>query len=96
MRCVTLLETIRPLLARPEFDFRQLGTLLVLADAPAPMDFSALAGELRISKPAMTRALAALRSRDMAADERNDEDRRRIFIGMRVEAYHLLRSMGLS
>lgn len=60
------------------------------------MDFGAMAIDLQLSKPAMTRSVDALLKLKMVERRRNPEDRRKVFVGITTGGWQLLRNMGVS
>ena len=59
---------------------RQMALLLVIYTTPGPHTVRGLAGFLRVSKPVITRALNTLSALGYLRRERDDSDRRSIFI----------------
>ena len=60
------------------------------------MDFGAMAIDLQLSKPAMTRSVDALLKLKMVERWRNPEDSRKVFVGITTGGWQLLRNMGVS
>lgn len=59
---------------------RQMALLLVIYKTPGPHTVRGLAATLRVSKPVITRALNTLSALGYLRRERDDSDRRSIFI----------------
>lgn len=70
----TLIATVGS--ADPDLSMRQLAALMVLATEPGPHFVRDLAARLRVSKPAITRAMDRLGHLDLARRQVNPDDRR--------------------
>lgn len=57
---------------------RQLATMYTLAQAPAPRDFGAVADELRLSRPVLTRIVDRLERDKLIQRVDDPDDRRRV------------------
>ncbi len=65
---------------RPDLSARQFALLLRVYLAPPPHTVRALARELAMSKPAVSRALDALGRLDFVRRKRDDADRRSVLV----------------
>ena len=69
----------------PDLTARQLALLLTVYLTPPPHTVRALAGELRMSKPAVTRALDRLGALGLARRKRDEADRRNVLVQRTVK-----------
>ncbi len=76
---------------QPDLSARQFALLLQVYLGPPPHTVRALARELAISKPAISRALDALGRLDLVRRERDDADRRSVLVQRTVKGAVLLR-----
>ena len=73
-----LIETVRT--AGPDLSARQLAIVLTVYLTPPPHTVRGLAALLRISKPAVTRALDRLGMLGLARRRRDEQDRRSVLV----------------
>ncbi|HEX3809024.1 MAG TPA: MarR family transcriptional regulator [Rhizomicrobium sp.] len=66
--------------ATPDLTERQMAIVLTVYMKPPPHTVRGLASQLKISKPAVTRALDALGRLDYIKRKRDDEDRRNVLV----------------
>ncbi len=78
-----LVETVRS--AGPDLSARQLAIVLTVYLTPPPHTVRGLAALLRISKPAVTRALDRLGMLGLARRRRDDADRRSVLVQRTVK-----------
>jgi DNA-binding MarR family transcriptional regulator len=78
-----LVETVRN--AGPDLSARQLAIVLTVYLTPPPHTVRGLAAELRMSKPAVTRALDRLGILGLARRKRDDRDRRSVLVQRTVK-----------
>jgi DNA-binding MarR family transcriptional regulator len=78
-----LVETVRS--AGPDLSARQLAIVLTVYLTPPPHTVRGLAVMLRISKPAVTRALDRLGILGLARRRRDDQDRRSVLVQRTVK-----------
>jgi DNA-binding MarR family transcriptional regulator len=78
-----LVETVRS--AGPDLSARQLAIVLTVYLTPPPHTVRGLAALLRISKPAVTRALDRLGMLGLARRRRDDQDRRSVLVQRTVK-----------
>jgi DNA-binding MarR family transcriptional regulator len=78
-----LVETVRS--AGPDLSARQLAIVLTVYLTPPPHTVRGLAVILRISKPAVTRALDRLGILGLARRRRDDQDRRSVLVQRTVK-----------
>jgi DNA-binding MarR family transcriptional regulator len=78
-----LVETVRS--AGPDLSARQLALVLTVYLTPPPHTVRGLAVILRISKPAVTRALDRLGILGLARRRRDDQDRRSVLVQRTVK-----------
>ncbi len=76
---------------QPDLSARQFALLLQVYLGPPPHTVRALARELAISKPAISRALDALGRLDLVRRERDDADRRSVLVQHTVKGAVFLR-----
>ena len=69
---------------------RQMALLLLVYTTPGPQTVRGLAENLRVSKPVITRALNTLSALGYLRRERDDSDRRSIFIARTSTGAHFL------
>jgi DNA-binding MarR family transcriptional regulator len=74
---------------------RHLAVLLLLAEAPDRMDFTAAAYDLRLPKSAMTRSCDALDELGLVDREYSQDDARKIFLGITEQGREFVESMGV-
>jgi DNA-binding MarR family transcriptional regulator len=84
-----LVETVRD--AAPDLSARQLAIVLTVYMTPPPHTVRGLASLLRISKPAVTRALDRLGMLGLARRKRDDDDRRNVLVQRTVKGSVYLR-----
>jgi DNA-binding MarR family transcriptional regulator len=78
-----LVESVRS--AGPDLSARQLAIVLTVYLTPPPHTVRGLASLLRISKPAVTRALDRLGMLGLAKRRRDDQDRRSVLVQRTVK-----------
>lgn len=78
-----LVETVRG--AGPDLSARQLAIVLTVYLTPPPHTVRGLAALLRISKPAVTRALDRLGMLGLARRRRDEQDRRSVLVQRTVK-----------
>jgi DNA-binding MarR family transcriptional regulator len=78
-----LVATVRN--AGPDLSARQLAIVLTVYLTPPPHTVRGLAAQLRISKPAVTRALDRLGILGLARRKRDDRDRRSVLVQRTVK-----------
>ena len=90
-----LRDTVVSLVRRdgPDLSARQLGVFLTVYLAPGPHTVRGLAGELNVSKPAITRALDRLGELDLARRKLDPMDRRSVLVQRTVAGAALLRDV---
>jgi DNA-binding MarR family transcriptional regulator len=69
----------------PDLSARQLALLLTVYLTPPPHTVRGLAAELRVSKPAITRALNRLGQLGLARRKRDERDRRNVLVQRTVK-----------
>ena len=74
----TLLDYVRS--GHPDLTNRQMALLMVVYECPGPHTVRGLAKHLNVSKPVVTRALNRLGTLGYLARERDERDRRNIFV----------------
>lgn len=84
----TLVDYVRS--GEPDLTNRQMALLLVVYLAPGPHTVRGLAGKLRVSKPVVTRALNRLGALGYLRRQRDDSDKRNVFIARTDEGAHFL------
>jgi DNA-binding MarR family transcriptional regulator len=84
-----LVETVRD--AAPDLSARQLAIVLTVYMTPPPHTVRGLASLLRISKPAVTRALDRLGILGLARRKRDEDDRRNVLVQRTVKGSVYLR-----
>jgi DNA-binding MarR family transcriptional regulator len=80
---IVLVETVRS--AGPDLSARQLAIVLTVYLTPPPHTVRGLAALLRISKPAVTRALDRLGMLGLARRRRDEQDRRSVLVQRTVK-----------
>ena len=99
-RPTAFLAFLRPTLHLSVSSTRQLAVLALPAEAKKPVDFGAVARNLKISKPALSRHLDSLERNKFS--ERSytgvayEEDRRKVFAGITQNGREFLERMGVS
>ena len=96
MTPAALLSSLRPALKHRHMKVRHLAVLLLLAEAPSRVDFTAGAWDLRLPKSAMTRSCDVLYKLGFIDREYSQDDARKIFLGMTPKGREFIRSMGVS
>lgn len=71
--------------AGPDLSARQMAIMLTVYLTPPPHTVRGLAAELRISKPAVTRALDAMGKLGLIRRKRDDDDRRNVLVQRTVQ-----------
>lgn len=74
----TLLDYVRS--GHPDLTNRQMALLMVVYETPGPHTVRGLARDLSVSKPVVTRALNRLGALGYLARQRDDQDRRNVFV----------------
>lgn len=87
-----VLETVRR--DGPDLSSRQLAILLTVYLTPPPHTVRGLAASLKVSKPAITRALDTLGQLDLLKRKRDDADRRNVLVQRTVKGSVFLRDFG--
>tara|TARA_R110002110_G_scaffold33595_5_gene115115 strand:+ start:3036 stop:3386 length:351 start_codon:yes stop_codon:yes gene_type:complete len=87
-----VLETVRR--DGPDLSSRQLAILLTVYLTPPPHTVRGLAGSLKVSKPAITRALDTLGDLDLLKRKRDETDRRNVLVQRTVNGAVYLRDFG--
>ncbi|MDO8422957.1 MAG: MarR family winged helix-turn-helix transcriptional regulator [Parvibaculum sp.] len=87
-----VLETVRR--DGPDLSSRQLAILLTVYLTPPPHTVRGLAGWLKVSKPAITRALDTLGDLDLLKRKRDETDRRNVLVQRTVNGAVYLRDFG--
>lgn len=93
MNVAALLTAIRPTLRSEFFSTRQLAVLMILFTERNGMDFSAVAGNLDVSKPSISRSLDTLGILKFAKRERCPKDARRVIVRLTSDGRKFVRSM---
>lgn len=88
-----MLKALRATLHLPYFTTRQMATLLAISNAPARIDFSVICRELGIPKSPMSRCIEGLVVLGLVDRRRNEDDRRKVFLGMTAKGWNLIRMM---
>ena len=78
----------------PDLSTRQFTLLLQVYLSPPPHTVRGLARELRISKPAVTRALDRLSAHDLVRRKTDEKDRRSVLVQRTVQGAVFLREFG--
>lgn len=87
-----LVNSVR--LDAPDLSARQMGLLLTVYLTPPPHTVRGLAESLKISKPAVTRAIDRLSEMDMVRRKTDENDRRSVLIQRTVRGSVFLREYG--
>ena len=87
-----LVQSVR--LDAPDLSARQMGLLLTVYLTPPPHTVRGLAESLKISKPAVTRAIDRLSEMDMVRRKVDENDRRSVLIQRTVRGSVFLREYG--
>ncbi len=74
----TLLDYVRS--GHPDLTNRQMALLMVVYETPGPHTVRGLARDLSVSKPVVTRALNRLGALGYLARQRDENDRRNVFV----------------
>ena len=88
----TLVEYVRS--GEPDLTNRQMALLLVVYLSPGPHTVRGLARSLNVSKPVVTRALNRLGALGYLRRQRDDTDKRNIFIARTTEGAGFLEEFG--
>lgn len=88
----TLIEYVRS--GEPDLTNRQMALLLVVYLSPGPHTVRGLARALNVSKPVVTRALNRLGALGYLRRQRDDTDKRNIFIAQTSEGADFLEEFG--
>jgi len=88
----TLIEYVRS--GRPDLTNRQMALLMLVYLSPGPHTVRGIAKGLSVSKPVVTRALNRLGSLGYLRRERDDADRRNIFVARTDEGEEFLDAFG--
>ncbi len=90
--CSALTSYVRS--GAPDLTNRQMALFLIVAGTPAPHTVRGLAQQLNVSKPVVTRALNRLGTLGYLRRERDENDRRNIFVVMTDEGATFLEHFG--
>lgn len=77
-----------------DLSHRQLGILLTIYMAPPPHTVRSLSEQLKISKPAVCRALDTLSLHDLVRRKKDENDRRIVYLNRTVNGSVYLRDLG--
>jgi len=88
----TLIDYVRS--GEPDLTNRQMALLLLVYCRPAPHTVRGLANVLNVSKPVVTRALNRLASLGYLRRERDDADKRNVFVMRTTEGADFLAEFG--
>ena len=88
----TLVDYVRS--GEPDLTNRQMALLMVVYLMPGPHTVRGLARMLNVSKPVVTRALNRLGALGYLARQRDDTDKRNIFIARTSEGANFLEEFG--
>lgn len=88
----TLVDYVRS--GEPDLTNRQMALLLMVYLMPGPHTVRGLARSLNVSKPVVTRALNRLGSLGYLRRQRDDSDRRNIFVTRTAEGADFLEEFG--
>jgi DNA-binding MarR family transcriptional regulator len=80
----------------PDLTNRQMALMLIAYITPGPHTVRGLAHQLNVSKPVITRALNTLGSLGYLRRERDDSDRRNIFVAKTEQGAAFLDAFGKS
>ena len=75
---------------KPDLTNRQMALLLIVYLTPGPHTVRGLAGSLGVSKPVVTRALNTLSTLGYLRRERDEADRRNVFVAQTNTGAHFL------
>ncbi|OYY90826.1 MAG: MarR family transcriptional regulator [Sphingomonas sp. 28-66-16] len=78
----------------PDLTNRQMALLMLVYLDPGPHTVRGLAHQLDVSKPVITRALNRLGSLGYLRRQRDDRDRRNIYVARTAEGAHFLEDFG--
>lgn len=81
---------------QPDLTNRQMALMLITYITPGPHTVRGLANQLNVSKPVITRALNTLGSLGYLRRERDDNDRRNIFVAKTEKGAEFLNVFGKS
>jgi DNA-binding MarR family transcriptional regulator len=81
---------------QPDLTNRQMALMLITYITPGPHTVRGLANQLNVSKPVITRALNTLGSLGYLRRERDDNDRRNIFVAKTDKGAEFLNVFGKS
>ncbi len=81
-------------LAAPDLSARQMSILLTVYLTPPPHTVRGLAGELNVSKPAVTRAIDRLTEIEFVRRKVDEQDRRSVLVQRTVRGSVFLREFG--
>lgn len=93
MKATALLTAIRPTLCSEFFSTRQLAVLMILFTERSGMDFSAIAANLDVSKPSISRSLDTLGILKFTKRERRPKDARRVVVSLTADGRKFVKSM---
>jgi len=88
----TLIDYVRS--GHPDLTNRQMALLMVVYEKPGPHTVRGLARDLQVSKPVVTRALNRLGSLGYLARERDEHDRRNVFVAKTQAGAEFLEDFG--
>ena len=88
----TLVDYVRS--GEPDLTNRQMALLLVVYLLPGPHTVRGLAQNLNVSKPVITRALNRLGALGYLRRQRDDSDKRNIFVARTTEGADFLEGFG--
>lgn len=88
----TLIDYVRS--GEPDLTNRQMALLLVVYLSPGPHTVRGLARALNVSKPVVTRALNRLAGLGYLRRQRDDSDKRNIFVARTTEGAGFLEGFG--
>ena len=88
----TIVSSVR--IEAPDLSARQMALLLTVYLTPSPHTVRGLAGALKVSKPAITRAVTRLSEMGMVRRKTDEADRRSVLIQRTVKGSVFLREFG--
>jgi DNA-binding MarR family transcriptional regulator len=88
----TLIDYVRS--GHPDLTNRQMALLMVVYERQGPHTVRGLARDLHVSKPVVTRALNRLGSLGYLARERDEHDRRNVFVAKTKAGAEFLEDFG--
>lgn len=88
----TLLDYVRS--GHPDLTNRQMALLMVVYETPGPHTVRGLARDLGVSKPVVTRALNRLGALGYLARQRDEHDRRNVFVAKTQAGANFLGEFG--